>query len=173
MNKKEWKEKLKQQEQNKLDEIVELFRQYDAGNPIAWAQAYLRSGAGQLTRFSLLKALSSEFLKETDTSWLELNLAKPDMNTDEPLLQRVRALKEMNARGVSQEAIVDLVRVVQYETLFHVLTVLEGNINIDVPAHNWGVFEKDENGHATSEITGLYESLMDFDPSNREFRPRS
>jgi hypothetical protein len=35
-----------------------------------------------------------------------------------------------------------------------------------------GLFQKDENYNPTVEISGLHESLIEFDPSGNEMRPR-
>ena len=92
MNKKEWKEKNEQEKKKKLEELTEMFRKYGANNPESWARSVVNPEikpykTNQLTRFSLLKALTSEVLKESDTAWVELQLSKGSKNEGSPLSQ--------------------------------------------------------------------------------------
>ena len=176
MNKKEWKETIKMEEKKRFEELTEIFRKYGANDPELWAHSAMHETPphriNQLARFSLLKALTSEVLKDRDVEWVNIQLGHIDNNEGAPLSQLAPAIKEMIDKGVSKEAVIDLVRVIQYETLFHVLMVLEGETNVETPVNRWAVFEKDENDNPTKEIHGLHESLLGFDPSDREFRPR-
>ena len=92
MNKKEWKEKNEQEEKKKLEKLTEMFRKYGANNPESWARPVANTEmkpykTNQIARFSLLKALTSEVLKESDTAWVELQLSKGSKNEGSPLSQ--------------------------------------------------------------------------------------
>src|SRR5262249_1951607 len=74
--------------------------------------------------------------------------------------------------GVSRRAIIDLVRVIQYGTLYHVASLIDGSRIEDVPIRNWTLYQVDENDHLAEVIQGLHEVLLSLDPAGRARRPR-
>ena len=79
----------------------------------------------------------------------------------------------MLSSGVSRETITDLVRVVQYETLYHVALLLEGAIEPSLPIRAFSAFEVDADGSPVTLVQGVHEVLLSLDPTRREMRPRN
>lgn len=158
--------------EQELQRLTEIFREAGAIDPELWASSEIEEGIPQLARFSFLKALSSIFLKDTDLDWvnnqIEYNYSRPG----DPCAQIVPALQEMLDKNVSREAIIDLVRVIQFQTLFHTCSTIDCTYEPGTPIKSWGLFQKDENYNPTVEISELHESLLEFDPSGNEMRPR-
>lgn len=152
--------------------LTEVFRDVGATNPELWARSQVHEGINQLARFSFLKTLSTAWLPETATNWVEAQLHPTLAASTHPGAQLAAAVQEMVTKGVRLESIVDLVRVIQFETLFHVCETLDGGTEATTPVTDWALFELDEQGQPTRVIDALHESLLAFDPSGRELRPR-
>lgn len=75
-------------------------------------------------------------------------------------------------KNVSKETIIDLIRVIQFETLFHVCSTIDKSFEADTPVSNWTLFEIDDDDNIKDSISGLHESLIEFDPSGKDLRPR-
>lgn len=75
-------------------------------------------------------------------------------------------------KNVSREAIVDVIRIIQFETLYHVCSVIDGVYEAEVPVKDWSLYQLDEDGNPVDPINGLHESLLQCDPSGHEMRPR-
>lgn len=109
-----------------LKDLTEVFRRAGASNPERWANSQIEEGINQLGRFSFLKTITSEWLKEDDISWIdsqiEFNYSKPG----DPCSQLPKALKEMLDKNVDRETIIDLIRVIQFDTLFMCVRRLTG-----------------------------------------------
>lgn len=158
--------------EQQLKQLSEIFRNAGAVDPESWAFSEIEEGIPQLARFSFLKAITSILLKETDLDWGDDQIEGNYKDSNEPGAQILPALKEMLEKNVSREAITDLVRVIQYQTLFHVCSTIDCTYEPGTPIESWGLFQKDENEDPTVEISGLHESLLEFDPSQNEMRPR-
>ena len=156
-----------------LRQLTEVFKQAGAQNPELWAASQLDEGINQLGRFSFLKAISSTILKEDETGWVDSQLSNGFPNSDIPGSQIVAALKEMVEKSVSKEAIIDLIRVIQWETLAHVCATIDGIYELETPISKWGLFQLDDDYNPSEQISGLNESLLEFDPSGKEMRPRN
>jgi hypothetical protein len=153
--------------------LTEVFREAGATNPELWARSQVQEGKNQLARFSFLKAISTDWLPETATDWVEAQLHSTPTTASYPGAQLPAVVQEMVTKGVRLESIVDLVRVIQFEALFHVCQTLDVGNEADNPIADWALFEVDEQGQPTRVIDALQESLLAFDPSGREMRPRS
>lgn len=152
--------------------LTEVFREAGATDPELWARSQVQEGINQLARFSFLKAISAAWLPETATNWVEAQLHSTSAVSSGPGAQLVTAVQEMVSKGVRLESIVDLVRVIQFEALFHVCQTLDVGNESDTPLADWALFEVDEQGQPTRTINALHESLLEFDPSGRELYPR-
>ena len=155
-----------------LESLTDVFRQAGATNPDMWASSQIEEGINQLGRFSFLKTITSEWLKENDLSWvdnqIEFNYTRPG----EPCSQLPKALKERLGKNVSRETIIDLIRVIQFNTLFHVCSTIDKSFEVDAPVTNWILYEVDADDNTKDSINGLHESLLEFDPSGKAMRPR-
>ncbi len=80
----------------------------------------------------------------------------------------------MQQKGVTVEELTDLVRAMQAELLVQICYLLDDpgdDLEAEVGDIAWGLFTVDENGHPLEPLGGLYESVLETDPSGREGRP--
>jgi hypothetical protein len=84
------------------------------------------------------------------------------------------------ASGAEPRDLTEIVRVMQYMTLFTVCYLiddpdlaLEGlkEVPEEIRAVNWGLFEVYAQGELGRRIPALHESLLETDPTGREMRP--
>lgn len=156
-----------------LNSLKEIFRQAGAKNPEMLASSQINEGINQLARFSFLKTITSEWLKEEEVNWVDNQIEFNYSNPGEPCSQLPKALKDMLDKNVSRETIIDLVRVIQFETLLHVCSTIDKSFEADTPVKNWSLYELDDDDNVKNSIIGLHESLLEFDPSDKEMRPRA
>lgn len=83
--------------EQEIKRLTEIFRKAGAVDPESWASSEIEEGIPQLARFSFLKALTSNFLKETDLDWVSNQIEHNYRRPDDPCAQIVPALKERNA----------------------------------------------------------------------------
>jgi hypothetical protein len=152
--------------------LTEVFREAGATNPELWARSQVQEGINQLARFSFLKSISAAWLPETATNWVEAQIHSTPAISPYPGAQLSTVVQEMVTKGVRPESIVDLVRVIQFEALFHVCQTLDIGNEVDTSLVDWALFEVDKQGQPTRVIDALHESLLEFDPSRRELFPR-
>lgn len=155
---------------NDLKNLTEVFRQAGAKDPESWASSQIEEGINQLGRFSFLKTITSEWLKEDDIEWVDNQIEHDFSQPGDPFSQLPKALKEMVDKNVNRETILSLIRVIQYNTLFHVCSAIDRSFEADTPIKSWALFEVDEDENPKETIVGLHESLLDFDPSGNEMR---
>lgn len=157
---------------DELRSLTEVFRQAGATDPESWARSQLAEGIPQLAIFSFAKALWNGAIREDDDKWIDQEMEWAKKCSSDPCAQVGPALQEMLAKGVSRSAITDLVRVMQYEVLYHACSVLDGASMEDVPITDWTLHQVDEDGQPVAIIQGLHEVLLSMDPTGREMRPR-
>ena len=155
-----------------LKSLTDVFRQAGAIDPEMWADSQIKEGINQLGRFSFLKAITSEWLKEDDVHWVDNQIEFNYSRQGDPCSQLPKALKEMLDKNVSRETILDLIRVIQFNTLFHVCSTIDRAIEAETPIKNWALYEVDDDDNPMETLNGLHESLLQFDPSGKEMRPR-
>ena len=155
-----------------LRRLADVFRQHGANDPEAWARSQLEEGIPQLAIFCFSKALWEGVVDETDDGWIDREIEWAKARPRDPCAQIGPALEEMLAKGVSRQAITDLVRVMQYEQLYHVCSLLDGARTVDLPVSDWTLHQVDEDGEPVAIIDGLHEVLLGMDPTGREMRPR-
>jgi len=155
-----------------LKDLTAIFRQAGAEDPESWADSQIEEGINQLGRFSFLKAITSQWMKEDETNWVDNQIEFDYSAPEDPCSQLPMALKEMLEKNVKRETIIDLIRVIQFNTLFHVCSAIDRSFEPDTPVTNWSLFELDDDENPKSRIDGLHESLLEFDPSGKEMRPR-
>ena len=158
---------------DELRRLTEIFRQYGANDPESWARSQLEEGIPQLAIFCFAKALWEGIIAEDDHSWIGLDIESAKSKPNAPCAQSGRALEEMVAKGVSTRAIVDLVRVSQFNALYHACSLLDGSCAVDLPIKEWVLNQVDERGKPVATIQGLHEVLLGLDPTGREMRPRT
>lgn len=155
-----------------LRSLAEIFRQAGADDPESWAYSQLAEGIPQLAIFSFAKALWKGVMSEKDDGWIDQEIEWAKSRPLDPCVQSGAALEEMLAKGVSREAIIDLVRVFQYSALYHACSILDRSRVEDVPITDWMLHQVDESGNPVATIQGLHEVLLSMDPTGREMYPR-
>ncbi len=158
--------------QNDLAKLTEVFRAAGAPDPEDWARSQLEEGIPQLALFSLAKSMWAGVVDENDLGYVEAEVNRSRAYPKDPCSQAGKALEEMLSKGISRSSIIDLIRVVQYETLYHVTAVLDGARTLDVPVTEWLVFQVDEKERPVARLHGIHEILLGLDPTGREMRPR-
>src|SRR5580704_16076783 len=129
-----------------LRSLTEVFRRAGAADPESWARSQLAEGIPQLAIFSFAKALWNGVTSEDDEKWIDQEIEWAKSRPRDPCAQAGPALEEMLAKGVSRQAIIDLVRVFQYTTLFHACAILDRCRDYDVPVSDWILYQVDEAG---------------------------
>jgi hypothetical protein len=157
---------------DELRSLTEVFRRAGATDAESWAHSQLAEGIPQLAIFSFAKALWNGVTPENDDKWIDQEIEWAKSRPHDPCAQGGPALAEMLAKGVSRQAITDLVRVFQYSALYHACSILDGSRVEDVPITEWTLHQVDEDGKPVTIIQGLHEVLLSMDPTGREMRPR-
>ncbi len=157
---------------DELHALTEVFRRAGADDPESWARSQLAEGIPQLAIFSFAKALWNGVVREDDAEWIDKEIDWAKSRPNDPCVQSGRALAEMLAKGVSRQAITDLVRVFQFSALQHACLILDGSHVEDVPITDWTLHQVDEAGEPVATIQGLHEVLLSMDPTGREMYPR-
>src|SRR5262245_5985891 len=156
---------------SQLRELTELFRELGAIEPETWARSQLEEGLPQLAVFSFARAIWEAVVKDGDDGWIENEVEWSKKHSNEPCSQAGSALEEMLARGVNRQAIINLVRVCQFNALYHVCALIDGARLVELPVNRWTLFQVDEFGQPLAVIQGLHEILLSMDPTGREMRP--
>ena len=157
---------------DELRSLTEVFRRAGATDPESWAHSQLAEGIPQLAIFSFAKALWNGMIREDDDKWIEQEIEWAKSRPRDPCAQSGPALAQMLAKGVSRQAITDLVRVFQYSAIHHACSILDRSRTEDVPVTDWTLHQVDKDGKPVASIQGLHEVLLSLDPSLREMRPR-
>jgi hypothetical protein len=148
-----------------LRELTEVFRRYGAADPESWARSQLEEGIPQLGIFCFAKALWQGVVSESDTGWIDKEIEWARSRPGDHCTQTGSALEEMLAKGVSRQAITDLVRVFQYGAFYHACSLLDGAKAIELPVGEWTLYQVDEDGKPIAIIQGLHEVLLGLDPT--------
>src|SRR5207249_802502 len=127
-----------------LRSLTEVFRRAGATDPESWAHSQLAEGIPQLSIFSFAKALWNAMIREDDDTWIDREIKWAEKHSSDPCAQVGPALREMLGKGVSRVVIVDLVRVMQYEALYHACSILDGARMEDVPITDWTLHQVDD-----------------------------
>jgi hypothetical protein len=155
-----------------LRQLAEVFRLHGADEPESWALSQLEEGIPQLAIFCFLKALWQGIVPEDGVDWFEGEIEWAKSRPNDPCAQLGPALEEMLAKGVRREAIIDLIRVMQYNSLYNACLLIDGAMRMDLPVNDWTLHQVDEEGRPVATIQGLHEVMLSMDPTGREMRPR-
>jgi len=157
-------------------ELVELFRDLGAAAPEQWARSQALEGIPQVLRFLFLKGAWESIPREDDSKWIDRAIARTKVHSMEPYAGLGLALERCRERGVSDRDLNEIARCLQAQMLFSIGYLLNGPV--DVPERledvSWGLFQIDDEGKPIGRrISGLHESVLAFDPTGREMRPRN
>jgi hypothetical protein len=156
------------------DELTSLFRRFGAKNPELWAASQVDQGIPQLARFLFMKAAWEHIPREGDSGWIDREVERSEQHPSEPYAGLGAALALCRDKGVPDSALTELARCLQAQMLFTIGYVIDGPAySYTVEGLDWSLFQVDEHGNPYGEpISGLHESVLDFDPTEREMRPR-
>ena len=163
--------------EQEIQRLTEHFRDLGAPDPEGWARSQVKEGIPQYARFVFLRQMWRNVIADGDTSWIDPEIRRAERKPREPGAGIGPALKRMLAAGVAREDIAEVVRVMQWQTVFHIAYQLSDPGVVSYPSNetprvNWTLFEVDDDGRPLHPIDGLYESVLDTDPTNREMRPK-
>lgn len=155
-------------------ELTALFAKLGARNPEGWARSQVREGIPQLARYVFLRQAWREIVAENDVGWIDNVLKNAERSPDAPYSGVGHALKRLRNLGASDEDLTDIVRGTQAEFLFSLCRLLDdpGDLEEEISDISWALVELDEGGNMLHQIGGLYESVLQTDPTGHEVRPR-
>jgi len=162
----------KKADPEELRQLTEVFQKTGAPQPEDWARSQLEEGIPQLAVYCFTKSLWEGVVDENDPDWIDEQIEASAKWPHGECAMAGPALTEMLSRGVSREAITDLVRVMQYQTLFHVCVLIDGASVPDLPVKDWTLYQTDDEGKPLDIIQGTHEVLVSLDPTGRELGPR-
>jgi hypothetical protein len=114
-------------------------------------------------------------VSEDDRSWITKAVKAAEADPDAPFTGAGLALSRLLNLGADQDDLVDVVRGMQAQLLFHICYLLD-DPSIDereLSEVGWALVETDADLEPTDRaIGGLHESVLETDPSGREMRPR-
>lgn len=157
---------------SELQALTAQFRAWDANDPEAWARSQLEEGIDQYGRLVFLRGAWEGVVAERDHGWMDSALARAKRRPDEPGAEAGLALGRLLAAGVRRDDLAAVVRVMQAETLAHVMGLLDdpGVVTYpagDVPRVDWALVRLDEDGSPRDPIDGLVESVLETDPAHQ------
>lgn len=160
---------------SEVERLTELLRRAGAPNPERWATSQIGEGVNQLHRFIFLRQAWRGVVSEGDRSWISKAVKAAEADPDAPFTGVGLALSRLLNLGANQNDLVDVVRGMQAQLLFHICYLLD-DPSIDeceLSGIGWALVETDADLEPTArKMGGLHESVLETDPSGREMRPR-
>lgn len=87
------------------------------------------------------------------------------------------ALARCRERGVGDDDLTEIARCLKAQMMFSLAYLIDSGPDeyvTDVQDITWGLFQVDENSRPFGPpIAGLYESVLEMDPTGREMRPKA
>lgn len=158
-----------------VEGLTELFSRAGAHDPKRWATSQIDEGISQVHRFLFLRQAWRGIVSEDDPAWMRKAVEEADADPSAPFAGVGLALKRLRGTGASDSDLVDLVRGMQAQLLFHICYLLE-DPSIDereLSGVGWALVETDAEFEPTNKaVGGLHESVLGTDPTGREMRPR-
>jgi hypothetical protein len=155
------------------DELTAIFRRFGARDPELWASSQADEGIPQLARFLFMRAAWEHIPREGDSSWIDREIKSSTERPTLPYAGLGKALALCREKGVPDSALTEIARCLQASMLFTVGYVIDGPAySYTVEGLSWSLFQVDEEGKPFGEpVSGLHESVLEFDPTGREMRP--
>lgn len=157
------------------EKLAALFEKLGAQDPGGWAQSQVDEGIPQLARFLFLRQAWRSVIDERDSSWIDHSISRAESHPMEPYAGVGHALRNLRAKGATNDELTDLVRGMQAQLLFQFCYLLEdpGDLEPEVQDMAWALVQVDDDGNVLEGIGGLHESVLETDPTGREMRPRN
>jgi hypothetical protein len=165
---------------SRYENLVSLFQHLGARHPEGWARSEVNEGIPQLMRFLFLRGMWKGVVREDDPAWIDAHVAASPRDPNGPLRGVGAALRRLLAAGADRRDLCELVRGMQYETLFQIAYLLDDptpawdDVRGEVPQLEdvaWGLWAENSKGHPIRRVDGLHERALDTDPTGREMRP--
>jgi hypothetical protein len=162
------------------EKLVSLLRRLGARDPEGWASSEVNEGIPQVLCFLFLRGMWKGVVKDHDAGWIDAHLTAFARDPNGPLSGVGAALQRLLAVGADRRDLCELVRGMQYETLFQIGYLLDDptpawdDVPGDVPELEdlaWGLWEENSKGRPVRRVGGLHESALETDPAGREMRP--
>jgi hypothetical protein len=164
------------EEKEQIAELTKLFQRLGADEPESWAKSEVMENIPQLARFLFLRAAWKKIISESDTSWMDWEIKYSMRKPNDPCAGIGHSLKSLLELGASREDLTNLVRGMQYKTLFDICYLID-DLNEEIPEFGefgWALYERDKDGKITGRIVqGMHEDALSMDPTGREMRPRN
>ena len=152
-----------------LRELTGLFRKLGAPDPEGWARSQIEENINQLGRFLFLRQAWRLVVPPGDVTWVAhgKSIDRGPGGEIGPALTRLLSL------GANEKDLTAVVRVMQWRLLFGLCYLLSdpGDVEDEVKDLAWGLFQVDEDGQPVASIDGLYESVLETDPTGRKMTP--
>lgn len=155
--------------------LTALFKELGAASPEEWAASQLDEGIPQLLRFLFMRQAWEDIPAEGDSSWIDRTIASARAHPDRPYAGLGQALDRCRKKGVSDDDLTEIARCLRAEMLFAIGYLIDGPRwrPKGLEDVSWGLFEVDADGRPVgAQIPGLHESVLEFDPTGREMRPK-
>ena len=159
-----------------LEELTEIFRSLGSNYPDLSAKSEIEEGIPQLARYIFLQQAWSTIAREGDRTWIDEEIHSARANPDRPYAGLGQALERCLSKGVSTDDLTEIARCLQAQMLFNVGYLIDGPRFTPEPLQEigWGLFQTDsEDRPFGNQIAALHESVLEFDPTGREMRPRT
>lgn len=163
--------------------LVSLFRRLGARDPEGRARSEVDEGIPQLMAFLVMRGMWSGVIGDEDTAWIEEHVASAAHAPKGPTAGVGAALRRLLAAGADPKDLSEVVRGMQYSTLFRIAYVLDDALSAldgvrdavpELAEVDWSLFEVNADGEPIRPISGgLHEIALSMDPTGREMRPRS
>jgi hypothetical protein len=157
------------------EELTALFRELGAKEPEQWAHSQVAQGYPQLLRFLFLKSAWNNIPNEGETTWIEHEIERARINPDIPYAGLGLSLARCREKGVTAEELNEIARCLRAQMLFSIGYLIDGptSFHQSLDDISWGLFQTNENGEPIGQqISGLHESVLEFDLTGREMRPK-
>jgi hypothetical protein len=156
-------------------ELAKLFAELGASSPESWAESQINEGIPQLLRFLFLKSAWRYVVAEGDSSWIDEEIKLGRNRPQAPFAGLGQTLEKLRNQGVADEDLTTIARCLQAQMIFSLGYLLDSGPSEqteEIQDVTWGLFQVDDNGHPFGPaISGLHESVLEFDPTGREMRP--
>lgn len=149
--------------------LTDLFAQLGAHDPAQWARSEITEGLPQLARFLFLREAWKHVVAEDNQKWI-CDAASVDSNAPGGAIGP--ALARLLAQGADKKDLTTVVRVMQWRLLAALCYLLDdpGNLEQEVKAIDWRLFQVDENERPIAVMSALHESVLETDPTGREMQ---
>ncbi|MGH2662106.1 MAG: hypothetical protein ACRDH8_04750 [Actinomycetota bacterium] len=166
-----------------VDEWRSIFERLGFPDPGAAVRAELEEENAHLAQHLFLRLAWRAVVAEDDTSWIDHHRDRAARHPNAPLAGAGLALERLLAAGADPRDLTDVVRGLQYETLFDVCDVLDSRhhhleeefgpeLAEELFDAGWTLIEIDQEGRHGREFGMLHEGVLSMDPTRREMRPR-